>query len=129
EEATAVADSVELPELPAKRPWTRALGASRSGWAAAVLLALLWAFTAAPFSSRTMPTTDGNKSAGQVVGELPLVMLEAHRAEDGRLEVLYLRRVLERDRIDQMFEVQQDEYGEPVPVLVDWTRSVTSDPL
>jgi len=58
------------------------------------------------------------RDAGQVVGELPQrYVLETRPAADGKgYEVLYVRQVLERTRVDDMYKVGADETGRPVLV-------------
>ncbi len=62
------------------------------------------------------------RPAGTVVGELPLEILQTRRPESGEgLEVLYLRRVVERTRVDSVLTVGSDEFGRAVPVSIDPT--------
>ncbi len=56
---------------------------------------------------------------GRIITELPTVMVEARPAADGRLEVLYLRQILEREHVSEVFNVSPDELGQPHPVKID----------
>jgi len=57
------------------------------------------------------------KAAGVVVTELPQrYVLESRTLPDGRQEVLYLRQVLERGIVSDVFRLGSDEQGRPVLV-------------
>ena len=110
------------------------------GWAAAVLLALLWAGErwADGWSART--PADGAQIAGwpgpvrtaqqaleafrvlgrqdgRIVRELPVLLLNHIPSPDGTgQEVYYLRRVIERARVDDVFALTPDDGGSPMPV-------------
>ncbi|MFQ5749136.1 MAG: hypothetical protein ACE5H3_06725 [Planctomycetota bacterium] len=94
-----------------------------SGWAAALLLAFFWAF--GPGHSRESLSGDSTLQASQpalhglpgeatLVGELPRVMVDAQPSGEGRMvEVTYLRRFLEKVLVDDLYQVNSDEWGEP----------------
>jgi len=122
-----------------------------SGWAAAAAVALVWmgsagwigtgAGSGAPPTEMTagflgVTTADEaleryralGAAEGRVVSELPTVMLESHADEEtGRVEVLYLRRIVERAEIDAMYTAAENEHGrlEPIPVPIP-VRNVSS---
>ena len=48
---------------------------------------------------------------GRHVRELPLTTLATRRLEGGGLEVIYLRRLLERSRVDRAVRLGRDEHG------------------
>lgn len=122
-----------------------------SGWAAAAAIAIVWMSSAgwtgagsgAGSSAQNMTagflgvsTADEaldryralGAAEGRVVSELPMVMLESHADEEsGRIEVLYLRRIVERAEIDAMYTAAENEQGrlEPIPVPIP-VRHVTS---
>lgn len=107
-----------------------------TGWAAAAAVALAWV-TADGLLSRT---PEGQNVAGvgsgawaapanseealeryqlmglaegRVLGELPLVMIQAERREDGGTDVTYLRQILERRTVTDIYEPGVDEQGRP----------------
>lgn len=137
--ATATADAVELdPQR------THAAGAFRlrlrawSGWAAAAVIALAWIGGAAILNSPAFPGSFAGVSAmpasaeealdqyralgvqeGRYLYELPMVMVDSQRDPDSeRIEILYMRRILERAEISAMYTAAPDEEGKPVPVAV-----------
>ncbi len=112
-----------------------------SGWAAAAVVALAWAganglglrtpglnpgaTTAGVLSPDELFSryVDQGKAQGVVLGELPMVMVESspaggagHAGADGRVEVVFVRRVLERAYVNNLYRVGRDEHGEPTPV-------------
>ena len=48
-------------------------------------------------------------TAGEAIGELPLLMVESRPLENGGYEVLYMRRTLERARVDELLEVDPEQ--------------------
>lgn len=64
------------------------------------------------------------RAAAAVVEELPPLMLDSFPAADGGgVDVVYLRRVVERVRVDECYRLAADEHGRPaaVPVRFDLT--------
>jgi hypothetical protein len=56
---------------------------------------------------------------GRVIAEMPdRVVLETRPLPDGRVEVLYLRQILERQLVDRVVREAADEIGRPVEVPV-----------
>jgi hypothetical protein len=54
------------------------------------------------------------QEAGSVLGELPhRVVVSTQPTEDGRIEVVYIRQLLERTIVDQAFRLGTDEAGRP----------------
>lgn len=125
----------------------RSSGALRSrtwlGWAAAAMIALAWAATFSMPSDSAEPARQGGPGAsghaqlvalssdeafdqylrtgereGRVIAELPTLFVESHPTEDGRLEIFYVRQLLERDEIAHVYELAEDEHGSYVPVSV-----------
>lgn len=137
EQALAGAATVELPEragggAPAQVRLRR-IGLTAPGWLAAAAVALAWAMTGglggpggpvAPQPAPGLlpvgwqPTADEaldqyletGFSEGRVLGELPALMVET-RALDGRAEIVYVRRVLERTVVDEIVEEGVDDGG------------------
>lgn len=112
-----------------------------SGWAAAAVVAIAWAganglglrtpglnpgaTTAGVLSPDELFSryVDQGKAQGVVLGELPMVMVESSPAgasgepgADGPVEVVFVRRVLERAYVKNLYRVGRDEHGEPTPV-------------
>lgn len=139
-EAIAVADVVSLP----KSEWSE-LGDRRlrvpqwAGWAAAAVLAI------AMFVTPKIGSTSGNvagfppaqqeeqtpdaalnsylakgKDEGRVIRQLPeFVVLESKPATDGRgYDVVYLRQIVERARVESVNSYQVDDAGRKLPLPV-----------
>lgn len=61
--------------------------------------------------------------AADVIKELPLIIVDTQPAESGEgYEVVYLRRVLESRRVDEVLEFRPDDTGNLLPVPVDEAR-------
>lgn len=106
------------------------------GWAAAAALVLVWATGwRLPFNGAAsgagqaalLPTgspqdalrqyLDRGRQVGTVVGEVPeKVMLDTRPAADGQFEVIYIRQIMERAFVDDLFGVGADESGRAVPL-------------
>lgn len=143
-ERVEVADRVELPtteDVPAPKSERRPWGSTARpvlGWAAAVAFALLWWFDRAPEAFPAAPTAGPGlvdaaplspptgapaampvSASEDVLGELPVLLVSTTPlGDDGRTEVVYVRRTLERTIVDDVLEVAHDEYGLPEPVPV-----------
>jgi len=127
-------------------PRRAALLVGSLGWAAALLVGFLWA--GSPFLGISPEPEEPESTAsagadaawanylaqglaeGRVVRELAPWMLEARPSADGAsLEVLFVRRTIERATVDEVHEVCEDDAGRftshPVPVV----RLVSSEPL
>ena len=124
---TAGADRIELPP---RRSWTT-LSVTLSGWAALLVLGLLWV----TFAGEAVPATNGSRpvpAAGEavphrvltpqehlqaylqaehVLGELAPVLLDTDDLGDGTLRLRYLRRIEEHIVIDEPLEHYVDEAG------------------
>ncbi len=56
---------------------------------------------------------------GRVIAELPMVMVESGPAQGGEgVDVVYVRQLLERVRVRNVYELGMTEHGEPSPVMV-----------
>jgi hypothetical protein len=54
---------------------------------------------------------------GTVVGEMPRkLLLDTTPAEDGGVYVLYVRQIVERVKVDDLYRISVDELGNPAPV-------------
>ncbi len=126
---------IELPEAHTAAVYKfRSRLQSWTGWAAAAAVALAW-LTASGFLHSTStphnivagwtPTTTDEAfdqyqmmgyAEGRVLAELPLVMLQTERLENGQAEVTYLRRVLERRLVTEIYEPSVDESGQTILV-------------
>ncbi|MBS0188425.1 MAG: hypothetical protein JSS51_10165 [Planctomycetes bacterium] len=135
-EAVSVADVVELP----KQEWgERRLRVPQwAGWAAAAVLALAMfvvprtnqsgTSTAGPTLTSEEQTPDAvldsylakGKDAGRVIRQLPeFVVLESAPAADGKgYEVVYLRQIVERARVESVNSYQVDDAGRKTPLPV-----------
>ena len=139
--AVAVADQVEVDiqgEMTRRLAERIKVVATWGGWATAAAIVLAWGLdlrtptgpvsrgpdqsTLIPQIRHTTANEDFNdylskgKEAGFVVGEVPTrVVVEARHTKSG-YEVLYLRQVLERRRIDGLQTLATDEWGNQVPV-------------
>jgi len=152
--ASQIADSVELPGGAVRHDHhqNRLDFVSRwGGWAAAAAILLVWvAGMRAPLGSpdpgsmKAGLLPSGAKAlnaatpeeamdqymtagfqAGQVVGEMPNpVVIETRPMADGSFEVLYLRQILERRVLSEVYRETNDEFGNAiaVPVETDPTR-------
>ena len=62
---------------------------------------------------------NAGQSNGQVVGEMPeQIVIETRPMQDGTIEVLYLRQIIERRIIDHAYREVQDESGNLTPFPV-----------
>jgi hypothetical protein len=140
--AVAIADDVDVDvqgEMTRRLSERLKLVATWGGWAAAAAIVLAWGIdlrnVQAPASSPQnaglvstlhSPSTaseafddylEMGKEAGLVVGEVPTrVLVEARPTKAGGYELLYLRQVLERRRVDRVQTLATDEWGNVVPV-------------
>lgn len=116
-----------------------------TGWAAAAALSLAWAGAnglnvraagpggansagVVPLSTDELFSQYVNKGKqqGVVLDELPMVLVESRPATAtggvadpaGRVEVVFVRRTLERAVVNDLYRVGRDEHGEPTPVPV-----------
>jgi hypothetical protein len=138
--AIEIADEVEAPvheHMRARMTLRAGTAAKWGGWlaAAAVTLAWLGAGRAGPGGSTagfgpSVPGTvadafkhyvDMGKQSGQVVEEVPqLVLVETKRVEGGPgYEVLYIRQVIERAIVDDLYGLGQDETGRPARIRLE----------
>ncbi len=141
---TAVADEIEIDDaLVDPEPMVRRLRlvGSWGGWAAAASLALLWSLginplqsgtggqAAGPFATLQPDLTpddalnqylDTGREAGRVIREVPdRVVVRAEPLNGGRqVEVLYLRQILERQIVSQVYRESVDELGNELAVPV-----------
>ncbi|MFN0057567.1 MAG: hypothetical protein ACKVX7_03845 [Planctomycetota bacterium] len=152
ESELACADRVELPiPSSAARAIASGPFALRpkAGWVAAALVLATWGATTvlAPRSpSASLPTpaqiaeTESSGEAlsanaalrryvelgrreGRVLAELPNLVMEKRALPDQQaMEVLYLRRTLERATVDQFFDLGRDEFGQPASIPVSYSQ-------
>ncbi|MDQ7013853.1 MAG: hypothetical protein Q9O74_08165 [Planctomycetota bacterium] len=152
-DAIAVADRVEAPvhHHAGERLNARIrTGVAWLGWAAAAMVAVV-GFTGR-FGAVSSPGTEADTQqaglfsisspedamrlyldkgleAGSVLGELPdRVMLSSTPAADGNgYTVVYLRQIVERHHVDSLFQLGEDEIGQPVvvPMVPKRAKNVT----
>lgn len=139
----ARADQVSLP--PSSKSNTRRPLPTWSGWLAAAACVIAWALSslsdpaaaiathspvekvaqAAPEEPATQNTADHS-----VITELPMLVVDTKPAVDGDgYEVIYLRRVLETRRVDQVMQLAVDEGGSLRPVPVDHSELTRPEAL
>ncbi|MGP1309763.1 MAG: hypothetical protein ACTS27_06165 [Phycisphaerales bacterium] len=153
EDALTVAELVDLPHpsLRLERAWNTRLRVW-GGWLVAAVVALAWIGNFAQVRSlqQQQQTTQalqagvtGNltpeqlleaymangKAEGRVVGEMPMVMLETVPTADGKAQITFVRPLVERVVVDQVYEVGQSDAGRPVPVPADRSAFSRGAPL
>jgi|GEM_PF-2098646 len=153
--AIEIADSVALPietaGLGAERAFARRFG-PWVGWSMAAAVALAWlgvnrvslfenvpdpgvntaGFTMAPANADDALDRYRlvGEQEGRYLGELPKVMVEARPMPDGtRIEVIYLRQLLEREVVGEMYGLGHDDMGRTTPIPIEPTAIRASDPL
>ncbi len=153
DDALTVAELVEAPDFLAdagERMTVR--WRAYSGWAAAAAIALAWAGAS---SLNLLPAGPGGnvqesgfvpiklgsdalmdryletgRQEGRVLAELPMVMVESRPAINGEgSEIIYLRQVLERVRVDDVYRMGVDDLGRPAPTPVRENVIHNSDPI
>ena len=139
-EVGAVLEEVEKIELPAPPVRKLARLSPSFGWAAALLFAVLWGLSSrapAPLAPAPEPAAENPDRAllhyleagqreGRLVQELPHQVVQTRPTADGSgLEVLYVRRLVERQVIDQFYQLGQDEIGRPTSVPVSAAQLVS----
>ncbi len=141
--AIAVADTVEAPvdeHLAGRLRERFALIRMWGGWAAAAAVALAWGTglrsetggpnvagigavgpAASTADDALKMYLDKGQKSGMVVGEMPSkVLLETRPLADGSgYEVLYVRQIVERARVNQLFRPTSDELGGVTPLLIE----------
>ncbi len=139
--AVSLADHIELTsEISAPRNFLPRW----AGWAAAVVLAAAWVVgsfssdSGDPRNEGSLPASETQTadsaymqyiqkgiSEGRILEELPRVVMETRPAAKGDgVEVLYVRRLLERTVVDQFFQAGSDDQGKLTPKPVPMTRFV-----
>ena len=136
-----VAETVGLPVVIAKQSEARLRNRLRlvgawGGWAAAALVALVFVTDRAgmmrPSSAVPGMQTAGlalpdilnqyidqGKKDGSVVGELPdKIVLDSTKISDGRTEILYVRQIVERAQVDDLYRLTVDEAGNKKPIKI-----------
>jgi hypothetical protein len=138
-----LADSVEAPadtQIVARLGDRLRLVATWGGWAAAAMVAVAWV-TGQGQLPRSTPATgnqaglatfspseayqaylDRGKQAGLVVDEMPDKYVLDTRplpGDSGRIEVFYVRQILERAVVDGMYRQTQDELGRTLPLKIE----------
>jgi hypothetical protein len=139
--AIALADAVEAPaeaQIVVRFSDRLRLVGVWGGWAAAAALALAWATgelsAGAPtrggeqanllgaFSTpdaALQAYLDRGRQAGTVLDQIPAKVILDTRpigGPDGRVEVIFVRQIVERAVVDNLYRFGQDELGRPAPV-------------
>jgi hypothetical protein len=138
-QAIAIADEVEAPtheDMEERLRNRLRILASWGGWAAAASLAVMWgvgqAKTTGPILGSSAGIVPGlntpsdflkgylqqGQATGQVVGEMPeKILVETRALPEGQgYEVYYIRQIIERTTVPDLFMIGTDEAGRPVPV-------------
>ncbi len=147
DDEVVVAELVDLPLADASHHlhgWSEVSVRWRAytGWGVAAALALAWAgaarystWPAGRHSTQPAPITAGigslgpeelmqryveqGSAQGRVIAELPMVMVESGPARGGEgVDVVYVRQLLERVRVRNVYELGLTEHGEPSPHLI-----------
>ncbi len=155
--AVDVSDHIELPTpLEAERHASEGrsvLGRVRTwgGWAAAAMLVIAFVMQTrqGPSPSTTMPQSkpteagllvsaadafktylDKGKEEGRVLGEVPdQVLVDSRPAENGNgYDVVYVRQVVERARVADLYRFSHDEAGRATPVRLQARPAQGSQP-
>lgn len=110
------------------------------GWLAAACIGLMWAQgnraggsssvdTATTLPSALQAYLDRGQSEGKVIGELPEKMLvsatpvtESGTTNIAGYQIVYVRQILERTTVKDLYRFGADEAGEPRPVKVEIRR-------
>jgi len=118
-----------------------------TGWAAAAAIALAWLTAGGVLRPNSTTSTVAGWSPaattdeafeqyqmmglaeGRVLGELPKMMIQVKRLESGQAEVTYLRRVLERRLVTDVYESGVDTQGRPELRPAQLTGSRANDAL
>ena len=138
--AIAIADEVEAPahaHMEQRMVSRLRIVGAWGGWAAAAAVALMW--TAGQLNPTptvpqnntaglNIPTGDllsryleQGKKSGQVVGELPdKVLIETRPVQSGDgYEVYYIRQIIEKARVPDLYTFGTDDTGQAVPVRIE----------
>lgn len=138
-DALDVAEDVEIPDERLPEPVIGRISGF-SGWAAAAMVALAWigisvytpdgnigtqragpsiTFTADSAYDEYMRT---GMAEGRVIEELPSIMVESRHADGDRIEVYYIRQLLERAEVNSAYQMFEDEFGRATPVRIRFAR-------
>jgi len=116
---SSIAQNVEIPS-PAKsiHSFRTARLTAASGWLSAAAITLIAVLAnAMPAAPKYINSPASGPGAAEVIGELPNVLVETH-STDGKpgVEIIYVRRTIEKKRVDGVYEIQHDDIGRPVPI-------------
>ena len=153
EAAIEVADRVEPPVhefIRAGLRWRSGAAAKWGGWAAAAAVTLAWAGAGMPGRSGVsgagldgaIPAAgsaadafreylDAGKRSGQVVEEVPqLILVETKPVSGGQgYEVFYLRQIVERAIVQDLYGLGQDEAGRPARISLPTRVRLRPEPM
>lgn len=120
------------------------LGAAWGGWAAAAVIAIAARMPqpeANPSINASIPILSAadaltsylskGRNEGTVIGELPKkVLVNTTQAPDGQgYEVIFIRQIMERVRVDDLYRYSSDELGNPTPIKVQLTKPTQAKPV
>ncbi|RMD62080.1 MAG: hypothetical protein D6824_07225 [Planctomycetota bacterium] len=128
--ATTAAVEAPVAQTPRRRsagPSLARILISSLGWATAAALGLAWGFTTPPTARTPAASTvsadallqryaEQGRAEGRFLRELPQQLVSVKPLPDGSLDVVYMRRLLERQRVRAVYTEGVNERGETVPV-------------
>lgn len=153
-DAVQAADRVDIPLRAAQASHgVRVRLRAWSGWAAAAALAIVWLGSLGMLGGPAPGVSSGENAAsvmpasltpeeafdhylfegrerGQVLGELPKILVDSRLGADGAaVEVIYLRRIVERKTVDSVLTFDEDDAGEVRLAPATGRFMVTSEPM
>lgn len=79
---------------------------------------------------------DRGRESGQVVGEIPeRILIEARQmpgtgaSGDVQYEIIYLRQIMERAIVPNVYGIGTDDAGRPTPVRIQFAPVITTEPM
>lgn len=151
DDVTAPSEAIDLPPMPIRGSHRLAALQAWPGWALAAAIALAWcvSFFNPPqrdtqetgLGSSILPTRLSADEAfndyltlgareGRVLQELPMMMVESRfDSRQGRVEVVYVRQLLERTTVQSAVELTEDALGRPSTIPVELNILQTNRPL
>ena len=121
----AASSKTEPFEVPVSTPRTTSRVSGRAGWLVAAAIAIAAGFSHLSRETAGDTAKAADPVASETVTELPNLYLESRRGPSG-IEVLFVKRTVERAVVGEMLEVRNDDSGRSIAVPA--TISVNSLP-